>query len=232
VVEIKTDFPRTRGLVSIVVTNHNKAGYLYDCLNGLLTQTYRKWELILIDDSSADDSLGEARLWQAAIGDRLSESNEVTLLSLPRNTGYAGALTTGMYLAKGEYIAIQDSDDVSHPERLDRQVAYLREHPEIELLGTNYAVFEDEISGRLKSAGWIRYGEDISRVYADGGHCVCQGTIMLRGVLFDRKGGFTRKVTGAEDYEFIVNCFVRNPRNVENLKDILYYSRNQSISLI
>ncbi|MFC5469875.1 glycosyltransferase family 2 protein [Cohnella suwonensis] len=220
-----TEYARTPKLVSIVVTNYNKASYLRDCLDGILRQTYRRWELILVDDSSTDESLAVASRWQEDNAHLLSDRNALTFLGLPRNVGYAGALTLGMYLSKGEYIAVHDADDVSHPDRLGRQVEYLKSHPEIELLGTNYAVFDQEPLEPLQKAGWIRYGEDIPQIYANGGHCVCQGTALLRGSLFDRTGGLSRRVTGAEDYDFISTRLTTHPRNVENLRDVLYYYR-------
>jgi glycosyltransferase involved in cell wall biosynthesis len=225
-----TEHSRETGLVSIVITNYNKARYLTECLEGLLNQTYDNWEMILIDDCSTDDSVDVAKSWLEAVHreGKLSQDNAFTLISLPSNIGYAGAMTLGMYLAKGQYIAIQDSDDISHPNRLQRQVAYLEEHRQIELLGTNYAVFEEKQAGAQRKAGWLKYGDEICSVYAAGGHCVCHGTIMIRGELFDRKGGLTRRVTGAEDYDFIARCLASHSRNVENLREVLYFYRRHA----
>ncbi|GMA66230.1 hypothetical protein GCM10025859_66720 [Alicyclobacillus fastidiosus] len=130
-------------------------------------------------------------------------------------------------MAKGEFIAVQDSDDLSHHERFEKQIAYLTNNPDTDLIGTNYVAFEnnrlDQIIGSGK--GWIRYGDNIPKMYAKGGHCICHGTILFRGSLFDRIGGHTRRVSGAEDYEFIVKC-INSKSKIENLPDPLYYYRN------
>lgn len=222
-------FARITGLVSIVVTNYNKGPFLEQCLDSLREQTYADWEIVWVDDGSTDDSDARLERWRRARGmDGLD--GRFCLLKLPRNVGYAGAVTAGLYLAKGEFIAMQDADDVSHPERLARQVAYLRSHPKLELLGTNYAVFKegDDLSDpdKLPKAKWLRYGsEAIRKVYAAGGHCVSHGTAMLRGALFDRIGGQTRRIEGAEDYEFIARSLNPAADNVDNMPDALYYYR-------
>ncbi|PZM63551.1 glycosyltransferase family 2 protein [Paenibacillus dendritiformis] len=216
--------PRMPGLVSIVITNYNKSAFLIDCLDSILRQTYPNWEIILVDDASTDDSLLQVENWLQVNREQLADRTLITV-PLPRNIGYAGAVTTGFYVAAGEYIAAQDSDDISHHERLERQVSFLQGRPEIELVGTNYEVFEHGLLEQKSKAGWIRYGEQIRKVYANGGHCVCHGTIMLRGKLFDRIGGHTRRIEGAEDYEFIARALNVKPLNIENIPDILYYYR-------
>ncbi|WP_042228751.1 glycosyltransferase family 2 protein [Paenibacillus popilliae] len=218
-------YPRVPGLVSIVITNYNKSAFLIDCLDGILRQTYPNWEIILVDDASTDDSLLQVEKWLQLNQEQLADRTYITV-PLPRNIGYAGAVTTGFYLAAGEYIAAQDSDDISHYERLERQVSFLLSRPEIELVGTNYEVFHRSLSEHKSNAGWIRYGEQIRKVYANGGHCVCHGTIMLRGKLFDRVGGHTRKIEGAEDYEFISRSLKGEPLNIANMPDVLYYYRS------
>ncbi|GLX70614.1 glycosyltransferase family 2 protein [Paenibacillus glycanilyticus] len=216
---------RVPGLVSIVITVYNKLPFLKDCLTSLLNQTYPNWEVILIDDASTDGSYEYMMNWLNENEPNLREGKGIYTLRLPRNAGYAGAITAGMYLAKGEFIAIQDADDWSHPERFARQVRYLNNHPHIDLLGTNYEVFEDGSPELLKPVHWLKYGDQIGKVYEKGGHCICHGTAMFRGTVFDRIGGHTRRIEGAEDYEFIAKVIKPGARNVDNLREVLYYYR-------
>src|SRR5262245_20041806 len=111
--ERQVSFQRVPGLVSIVITVYNKVPYLTDCLTSLLNQTYSNWELIVIDDASTDGSYEFVLNWLNENEPLLREAKGIYTLRLPRNSGYAGAITAGMYLAKGEYIAIQDADDLS-----------------------------------------------------------------------------------------------------------------------
>ncbi|WP_308639913.1 glycosyltransferase family 2 protein [Paenibacillus silvisoli] len=218
-------FQRVPGLVSIVTTVYNKLPYLEECLTSLLKQTYSSWELILIDDASTDGSYEYVMNWLNSNEPLLREGKGIYTLRLPRNAGYAGAITAGMYLAKGEFIAIQDADDLSHPDRLARQVRYLKDNPGIDLLGSNYEVFEDGHPERRTPVHWLKYGEQIGKVYAKGGHCICHGTAMFRGTVFDRIGGHTRRIEGAEDYEFIAKVIKPGARNAANLREVLYYYR-------
>lgn len=215
---------RLADLVSVVVPNYNKADYIAECLDSISRQTYDRWELIVVDDGSADPS--PTRIAQWLERRERPEAHSVTFVALPRNVGYAGALTTGYFLARGEYIAVQDSDDLSHPDRLLKQVECLKANPALDLVGTNYAAFEADPAGavRFTEAKWLKYGERIVQTYHEGGHCVCHGTIMFRGRLFDEVGGLSRRIAGAEDYEFIAKCLAHRAR-IENLPDILYYYR-------
>lgn len=216
-------------LVSVVITNNNREPYLLDCLNSIVKQTYLNWEIIFVDDASTDGSLMQVKQWLRNNYPYFPNNNSFITVVLQRNIGYAGAMTTGLYMTQGEFIAVQDSDDISHPLRLEKQITYLNNHPQIDLVGTNYAAFKDELNvGPYEKSDWIQYGEQIRNIYQHGGHCVCHGTIMLRGNVFDRIGGHTRRVLGAEDYDFITRYLDPKQLNIENLPDILYYYREHS----
>ncbi|MFF2533427.1 glycosyltransferase family 2 protein [Brevibacillus sp. NPDC058079] len=215
---------RIEGLVSVVITNFNRAAYIRECLNSILQQTYENWEIVLIDDASTDQSVEIAREWLEQNERYFPEDNRVLIHALPRNVGFAGAINIGHYMSRGEFIANQDSDDFSHVLRLSRQVEYLKSHPQIDLVGTNYYAFSSDHPEQKELATWIRYGDDIRKVYGSGGHCVCHGTCMFRGRLFDQVGGPTRRIDGAEDYEFIAKAL--NARaGVNNIEEALYYYR-------
>lgn len=215
---------RVAGKVSIVVPIRNRGPYLKECLDSIKKQTYPHLELILIDDASTDRSLDVVAQWLAENED-FSSCVEIVVTKLPRNVGFSGAVTTGFFLAEGEYIAVQDADDFSHELRIEKQVKFLRDHPEVDLVGTNYVHFRDEDSIRhYTPANWLHYGDDIRRVYQNGGHCICHGTILFRAAVFDEIGGLTRKINGAEDYEFIVK-FLHKGCKIENLHDELYFYR-------
>lgn len=216
---------REHGKVSIVITNFNRSNYLRECLDSLHRQTYSNKEIIIVDDASTDDSTAVVEAWCAENG--LSDRDAVILVQLPRNAGFSGALTTGLFLARGEYIAVQDADDFSHPMRIEKQTAFLDSHTDIDLVGTNYAAFEEAPQRKYVPANWLQYGDAIRAVYWNGGHCICHGTIMFRGSVFDRIGGLTRRIAGAEDYEFIVK-FLNAKARVDNIPDILYYYRLHS----
>ncbi|MEK5477611.1 glycosyltransferase family 2 protein [Paenibacillus sp. FSL R5-0407] len=217
-------YPRVSGLVSVVVTNYNKADYIEECLNSIAKQTYKPWELIIIDDHSTDHSRERIERWLK--GRSYPPACSALFIPLPRNVGFSGALSHGYFMSRGEYIAVQDSDDWSHPDRLHKQVEHLKANPHIDLVGSNYTAFKVDAEGNLQytEPKWLKYGEHIMTSYNKGRHCICHGTLLFRGQLFDSMGGPTRKMDGAEDYEFIAKSLA-NQAKIDNLRDVLYYYR-------
>ncbi len=114
-------------LVSIGMPVFNCEKTLKSSVQSILNQTYHNWELILIDDGSKDDTLEIAKSFQ---DDRIKIISDGLNQQLPSRLNQAIALSSGKYFAR------MDGDDISYPERLQLQVAYLEEHPEIDLLGT------------------------------------------------------------------------------------------------
>jgi glycosyltransferase involved in cell wall biosynthesis len=216
---------RRSGLVSIVVTSWNRKKYIHACLKGLAKQTYKNIEVIIVDDGSVDGTPGLIQRWKSSLPSQLK--SRVCILTLPRNTGYSGALTTAMFMARGEFIATHDSDDFSHRDRIRRQVLYLRSHPKIGLVGTNYKVIRN---GKVydPKPQWLVFGaHNVRRSYARGAHCITCGSLLFRGSIFDRLGGLNRHMDGAEDYEFVAR-FSSHGVKMDNLHDVLYYVRQHA----
>jgi glycosyltransferase involved in cell wall biosynthesis len=113
-------------LISVILPVYNGAAYLRDAIDSILAQTFRKFELIVIDDGSTDSSMD---ILQQYTDDR------IRLFSHP-NQGLAATLNCGIELTRGRYVARQDQDDISRPERFTQQIAYLESHPACALLGT------------------------------------------------------------------------------------------------
>ncbi|MNN05227.1 putative glycosyltransferase EpsE [compost metagenome] len=215
-------YSRIHQLVSVVIPCYNAVHYIEECLDHLSGQSYKNMEIIVVDDHSTDRSAEIVDRWRMR-----TEFTRLTLLQMPQNVGFSGALTSGFFLAQGEYIAIHDADDFSHPDRLQKQVDYLNAHPDIDFVGTNYMAFEDENASVQTLSNWLSYGEDIISRYAQGDHCVSHPTAMFRASSFDKIGGLTRNMNGAEDYEYVAK-FIQNGYGVENLPDVLYYYRLHS----
>jgi glycosyltransferase involved in cell wall biosynthesis len=119
-------------LVSIAMPVHNTEKTLALAIRSVLLQTYHCWELIIIDDASTDSSLAVAKRF----GD-----GRIRLISEPTNLGLAARLNQAMDMSRGDLFARLDGDDLAYPERLERQVAFLHRHPEVDLLGTGAMVF-------------------------------------------------------------------------------------------
>lgn len=211
-------------LVSVVIPTHDRAELLDQCLESVFAQTYRPLEIIVVDDHSSDSTPQVAAKWtKRAEGDK-----ELTFIyyRLPRNLGFARAVSMGYLLAQGEFIANHDSDDISHPERISQQVQFLQLNEDYSLVGTNYEVFSDDVENRRKSY-LVQYDNNIIKSYRAGKHCVCFGSLLVRRKVIERLGGLTTFMQGAEDYEFIARAIVQG-FNVQNLRTPLYYYREHA----
>jgi glycosyltransferase involved in cell wall biosynthesis len=110
-----------KDLASIVLTNFNKEKFVLEQLNSIISQTYKNWELIIVDDCSTDRS-------KEIIG-RFIENNsdkKIVLLENKENLGVAKNFETGLEYAKGEYIAVCDADDVWLSNKLEKELQFLK----------------------------------------------------------------------------------------------------------
>jgi glycosyltransferase involved in cell wall biosynthesis len=131
-------FPAPR--VSVLMTMFNARAYLQPAIESLLAQSYPDFELIILDDGSTDDSVTVAEGFADA---------RIRLVRNAANRGQNACLNQGLALTRGEFVARQDADDLSHPDRLKKQMRFLEDHPEIALLGAN----GEEIDGNGRFLG-------------------------------------------------------------------------------
>ena len=115
--------------VSVLMTIFNPGPYLKPAIESLLAQSHRDFELIAIENGSTDGAKEIIRAYAEA-------DPRIRLFDLPENIGRSPALNLALSRATGPLIAVLDADDLSHPQRLEKQVAYLRTHPEILAVGT------------------------------------------------------------------------------------------------
>lgn len=121
------------GLVSVIIPSFNRAYSIASTIESVLAQTYDPVEIIVIDDGSTDDT----RAVVEGFGDRVRYIHQI-------NTGCPGARNTGLRVARGEFIALLDSDDRWYPWKLELQIAFLRAHPDVGMVWTDMAAVTDD----------------------------------------------------------------------------------------
>ena len=125
------------GLVSVIMAAYNCEAYVGEAVASVLAQTYQNWELIVVDDASTDRT--------AEIVQEFAEKDaRIRLLRNERNVGPYPLRNRAIAAARGEFVAILDSDDVARPERLALSVAALRDRPELGLVGGTSWQIDDE----------------------------------------------------------------------------------------
>jgi glycosyltransferase involved in cell wall biosynthesis len=199
----------SRPLVSVVMPVYNSEKYVKQSVESILSQTYKNFELIVIDDGSTDKSF--------EIVAKLAEKDKrIKFLKNDRNLGVSATRNRLIDIAKGEYVAIMDSDDISLPERLEKQVAFLSEKKELGLLGSSVEV----INENGKKIGFWKYPETHDEISVE---MIFNSPFASSSVIFRKdfvKGfRYNEDVLVAEDYDF----YSRLSKNckMHNLKDIL-----------
>jgi len=106
-------------LVSIITPSYNSSKFMEDCINSVLYQTYTNWELIIVDDCSKDSS-------REIITEFSAKDKRIKAILLEKNIGAAEARNVAIRQSKGKYIAFLDSDDLWNPNKLEKQIDFMR----------------------------------------------------------------------------------------------------------
>lgn len=127
---------KARSVVTVVMSAYNASGTIDLALRSILAQTYQDWELIVVDDGSTDRT--------AECVSQVKDPRVRFIQEPSSNMGLALRLNQCVRLARGQYVARMDADDVSYPRRLEQQVQFLEAHRNIDLLGTGAVIFKGE----------------------------------------------------------------------------------------
>lgn len=180
-----------KNLISVLFPVYNTEKYLEESLFSLLTQTHKNIEVIAVNDGSSDNSL-------QLLNEIAAKDNRVRVID-QNNKGLVKTLNYAASIAKGQYIARMDSDDLSLPHRFEEQIKVLEANPEVILVAGTFEVIDDD--------GEFIYREivpaeddDIKRaMYAR--NPIAHGSVMFRKDAFNKVGGYSEHCGPTEDYE-------------------------------
>src|SRR5512135_470595 len=182
-------------LVSIGMPVRNNEATLALAIRSILEQTYTNWELLLIDDGSSDGTL---RVMRGFTDERIRIFSDGLSLGLPDR------LNQAIDASRGEYFAKMDGDDVSYPRRLERQVDYLRHHPEVDLVGAWAMVFGRDGTALGKRAGAEDHEAICARPWS--GFPLGQPTFFGR-IGFFRRYRYRPSAVRCEDQDLLLRAF-------------------------
>ncbi|MCG5078779.1 glycosyltransferase family 2 protein [Paraburkholderia tagetis] len=185
-------------LVSILTTSYNYERFIGETIRSVIAQTYDFWELLIVDDCSTDGS------W-----DVISKFDDprIRAVRFEINQGACTAYNTALRMAKGEYIASLDSDDVFHPEKLARQVEFLESNPDVDICGSYLKEIDDTgaavANESLIYAPWFNRTLDLNApdCWIWENH-LCHSSAIMRKALHDRIGLFREDLTYSPDWNF------------------------------
>ena len=198
-------------VVSILMPVFKTEPFLREALDSILSQTFTDFELIVLNDCSPGNA--------EEILDEYKDPRIVRYLG-KENVGLANVLNAGMQMAKGKYVARMDSDDISAPNRLEVQVDYLEQHPDIDLCSCGMNLF-----GAMEDH-WIRESDfETLRINALFFSPVLHASSVWRREAFERLGlRFRQEMVPAEDYDLWCRALSGGLLRV-NIPDCLYQYR-------
>jgi glycosyltransferase involved in cell wall biosynthesis len=207
--------------VTVLMSVYNGAYYLRESIESILNQSFTDFEFIIIDDCSTDKS-GDI------IREYAKQDQRIVVIKNEENIGLTKSLNKGLKLAKGEYIARQDADDISEPERLAKQVAFLGTHPEVALVGTWYK--EIDAQGRLFAEIQTLYDcTQIRWCLLFSCTFVHSSVLFRKSTIIEQIGLYNEEFTYAQDYDFWCRIVRKFPTT--NLQEYLMNLRVHSDSI-
>lgn len=199
-------------LISVVMTVYNGEKYLRAAIESILDQTFKDFEFIIVDDGSTDRSLAIIKSYKDA---------RIRVIS-HKNMGVSASCNKAMKIARGVYIARQDADDISLPDRFQKQVDYLRRHSEVGLLGTNY--YQIDGSDKIISATNVFTHPDDLRLAEIFYNQFGQGAVIIKTSVLKTVGGYDSRYKIAHDYDLWVR--INRVSKIAILKESLYKWRS------
>lgn len=203
-------------LISIVMSNWNGEIYLRSSIESMLRQTFRDFEYIILDDGSTDNS-------RNIITQYAKTDSRITPIFFETNRGLTHALNHGIGLARGKYIVRMDSDDISLPDRLEKQIEYMEkpEHAHVGVCGSFCEVIDKQgervglkkfpvTDEQIRKAIWYR-------------NPLQHSTTIIRKTCFDTVGLYNPRFMQTEDFELWMR--IGSKFHFHNLPEVLLQYR-------
>jgi glycosyltransferase involved in cell wall biosynthesis len=211
--------------ISVIMPVFNSEKYLGEAINSILNQTFKDFELIIIDDCSIDSSA-------TIINEYKKRDSRIVLFPQKKNSGIAAARNKGLELSSGEFIALMDSDDISLPDRLEKQYNFIKSHPEIGVLGGGVELVDS--NGRHTS----KLFPPETDFMISWSMCFCDPminpTVMMKRSIVLESGGYNDFRESVieyypEDYDLWIR--ISGKTNFYNLHDIILKLRKHSSNI-
>ena len=202
----------TQPLVSVCMPAFNAGRFIDEAISSLLSQTFRDFELLIVDDGSSDETLNIAERHAAS-------DNRVKVLQNNRNRGLVYTRNRLLKAASGSLIASADADDVFAHTRLQQQVDFMSAHADIGVVGGNVQ-FRDEAGKAIREPSNLDQADAAIRFFLMLGPCIWNTVTVYRKELLCKVGGYQDGLDGgAEDYDLW--CRLSKITKFANLKSIL-----------
>ena len=208
-------------VISVITGIFNCESTLKDAIDSILNQTYTDWELILCDDSSSDNTYVIAEEYQKRFPDK------IFLLKNEKNLGLPETLNKCLSVAKGKYIARMDGDDISLPDRFEKQINFLLNNPDIDCIGTGMVRFDE--NGDFDNVFPVMHPDKFTlKMYPLCYHA----TLMMKKSCYDELNGYVSipRTLRCEDIDMWFR-FASKGFKADNINECLYKVREDRLAL-
>jgi len=207
---------KSQSYISVGIPIYNAENYLEDAIKSVLAQTYKYWELILINDGSNDKSLEIAKKFERI-------DSRIRVISDGFNKKLPSRLNQIIDESKYQYIARMDADDIIHPERLEIQIKFLENNPDYDLVSTGMVSIDNDSQV---------YGyRNVDQVYTDFKKLEKTYPIVHASVLAKKnwyvRNNYNTNYPRSEDYELWCRAIANKDLKIAVLPDLLYYYREE-----
>ncbi len=206
--------------VTVLMSVWNEIGSISVAIKSIIEQTYDDWDLLIIDDCSTD---GTHKL----LMEFESIDARIKVVRNSKNRGLPRSLNKGWKLAKGPLLARMDGDDFSFPDRLEKQVSYLSDHPHVDVLGSNAELID--LDGNI--SGYATMPETHQKI-GDAMHRkspFIHPSVMLKKSFYVRSDGYNNHLRRNQDY--VLWAKMHNKSTYHNLQDVLIRYQTRSYVL-
>ena len=202
--------------ISVIMGIYNCEKTLDEAINSILNQTYEKWQVIMCDDASSDKTYEVANKYVKQYPDKF------ILIKNDKNMGLNYTLNHCLSYADGDYIARMDGDDISTPDRFEKEAGFLNSYPEYSIVSCPMIYFDENGEwGKGNQSGEAK-AENIAK-----GTPFCHAPCMVRKIAYDAVEGYTvdKRLLRMEDYELWIKMYAKGFKGY-NLNETLYKMRD------
>lgn len=196
---------------------YNVENYVGDTIDSVLQQTFTDWELIIVDDGSTDGT--------PQVIDEYAKKDPRIKVYYYEHGGRGKARNRCLKHSQGKYIAICDSDDISFPERFEKQIDFLEKNLEIGVVGSQLCSFsENAIFNQAKVISWPTDTKVVSDAFKSGKMKIPNCAAMIRMSIFEEHGNYCEELHRSQDYEFFKRIILKGIK-LTNLPEVLLFYR-------
>ena len=188
---MKPSTNKTTPKVSVLMSVYNGADFLDESIESILKQTFNDFEFIIIDDGSTDESY-------EIIQSYANKNRQIVVIQNKNRIHLTKSLNNGLKIAKGKYIARQDADDISLPERLQTQITYMENNEDIGILGTSVELIDVKSKNIRTIKG--QSNTNFLKWHLLLSNPLIHSSVMLRSELITSNGGYDNTFIKSQDY--------------------------------